>query len=194
MPCIVPIVEGHGEKEAVPLLLRRILTFQEVWHWTVARPIQVGNLNKLKMKLPSFIKYALKYKDCAGILILLDLDDECPAVENKNLSKQINNLYLNCPAPVVFAHREYEAWFLASIEAIARDKNNIFPQTLVYEKDVESKRGVKEWLSSQLPPGFSYKPTIDQARFTNLIDIHVAQQKSRSFRRLCHAVEQIVQK
>ena len=24
MPCIVPIVEGHGEKDAVPLLLRRI--------------------------------------------------------------------------------------------------------------------------------------------------------------------------
>jgi len=81
MPCIVPIVEGHGEKEAVPLLLRRILSSYEMWHWTVARPIQVGNLNKLKMKLPSFIKYALKYKDCAGILIILDLDDGCPAIE-----------------------------------------------------------------------------------------------------------------
>jgi len=191
MPCIVPIVEGHGEKDAVPLLLRRILSLYEIWNWSVARPIQVGNLNKLKMKLPSFIKYALKYKDCAGILILLDLDDGCPAIENKNLSERINNLYLHCPVSVVFAHREYEAWFLASIETIVRD-NNKFPQNLIYTKDVESKRGVKEWLSSQLPSGYSYKPTVDQASFTNLIDIRIAQQRSRSFRRLCHAVEQIV--
>lgn len=192
MPCIVPIVEGHGEKEAVPLLLRRILSSYEMWNWTVARPIQVGNLNKLKMKLQSFIKYALKYKDCAGILILLDLDDGCPAMENKNLSEPRHNLYLTCPVSVVFAHREYEAWFLASIETIASDKNNKFSQNLIYTKSVESKRGVKEWLSSQLPSGYSYKPTVDQARLTNLIDIGIAQQRSRSFRRLCHAVEQIV--
>jgi len=192
MPCIVPIVEGHGEKDAVPLLLRRILALYEKWNWSVARPIQVGNLIKLKMKLSSFIKYALKYKDCAGILILLDLDDGCPAIENKNLTELINRLYLHCPVTIVFAHREYEAWFLASIEAIARDQNNKFPHNLVFTKDVESKRGVKEWLSSQLPSGYSYKPTVDQARLTNLIDINVAQQRSRSFRRLCHAVEQIV--
>jgi len=194
MPCIVPIVEGHGEKVAVPLLLRRILSSYEMWQWTVARPIQVGNLNKLKMKLPSFIKYALKYKDCAGILILLDLDDGCPAMENKNLSKLLHNLHLTCPVPVVFAHREYEAWFLASIETIASDKNNKFPQNLIFTKDVESKRGVKEWLSSQLPHGYSYKPTVDQARLTNLIDIRIAHKRSRSFRRLCHAIEQIVKK
>ena len=99
---------------------------------------------------------------------------------------------MHCPVTIVFAHREYEAWFLASIEAIARDQNNKFPHNLVFTKDVESKRGVKEWLSSQLPSGYSYKPTVDQARLTNLIDINVAQQRSRSFRRLCHAVEQIV--
>ncbi|KPA11318.1 hypothetical protein MHK_008468 [Candidatus Magnetomorum sp. HK-1] len=192
MPCIVPIIEGHGEKDAVPLLLRRILSLYEMWHWSVAKPIQVGNLNKLKLKLSSFIKYALKYQDCAGILILLDLDDGCPALENKKLSELLSNLYLNCPVPVVFAHREYEAWFLASIETIANDSKNKFPKDLTFSKDVESKRGVKEWLSSQLPSGYSYKPTVDQARFTNLIDICIAQQRSRSFKRLCHAVEQIV--
>ena len=192
MPCIVPIVEGHGEKDAVPLLLRRILSLYEKWNWTIARPIQVGNINKLRMKLSSFIKYALKHKDCAGILILLDLDDGCPAIEKSKLSKQINSLYIHCPVSVVFAHREYEAWFLASIETIAKNKNNKFLKDLIYTKDIESKRGVKEWLTSQLPSGYSYKPTVDQARFTKLIDIHLAKQRSRSFRRLCHAIEQIV--
>jgi len=91
-----------------------------------------------------------------------------------------------------FVIRECEACFLASIEKIVRDKNNKFPQDLIYTKDVESKRGVKEWLSNQLPSGYSYKPTVDQARLTNLIDIRAAQQKSRSFRRLCLTGEQIV--
>ena len=32
--------------------------------------------------------------------------------------------------------------------------------------DWEARRGVKEWLSGQLPPGRSYKPTVQQLRMT----------------------------
>ncbi len=192
MPCIIPIVEGHGEKDAVPLLVRRILYQQQLWHWSVSQPIQAGGLSKLKKKLAEFVAHAQKKKDCGGILILLDLDDGCPAYEAADLAEQVRQLYLLCPVAIVFAHREYEAWFLASIEYIARDNSNSLPSNLKYEGEVERSRGVKEWLTSQMPPGQGYKPTLDQAGFTNLIDVDVAQQRSRSFRRLCHAIKEVV--
>lgn len=104
MPCIIPIVEGHGEINAVPLLVRRILYQQQWWHWSVSRPIQAGSLYKLKKKLAEFIAHAQKKKDCGGILILLDLDDGCPADEAANLAEQVRRLYLRCPVAIVFAH------------------------------------------------------------------------------------------
>ncbi|HHC24661.1 MAG TPA: DUF4276 family protein [Desulfobacterales bacterium] len=193
MPCIIPIVEGQGERDAVPLLLRRILHQHQLWHWSAARPIAAGNLNKLKKKLGQFVTYAQKKKDCGGILILLDLDDGCPAEEAADLAEQVRSLYLRSPVAIVFAHREYEAWFLASMEVIARNNADRFPANLKYEGDVEGRRGVKEWLTHQMPPGQKYKPAVDQAGFTNLIDIDLARQRSRSFRRLYHAVQKLVQ-
>lgn len=193
MPCIVPIVEGHGEKDAVPLLVRRILYRNQLWHWSVARPIQAGNLHKLKKKLKEFVGYAQKVKDCAGILILLDLDDGCPAIAAADLAGQIRQIKPRCPVAIAFAHREYEAWFLSSIETIARNRPDSFPLNVKYEGDAESRRGVKEWLTHQMISGRRYKPVLDQAGFTNLMDIESAYRHSRSFRRFCHAIKELVQ-
>jgi hypothetical protein len=41
--------------------------------------------------------------------------------------------------------------------------------------------------------GRSYKPTEDQADLTYYIDLKLVQSKSRSFRRLCHAVEELIE-
>lgn len=40
-----------------------------------------------------------------------------------------------------------------------------------YLGDWEARRGVKEWISNQFPPGRSYKPTLDQLPLTRMIDI-----------------------
>jgi len=130
MPCIVPIVEGQGERDSVPLLLRRILYRHQLWHWSATRPILAGNLHRLKKKLAEFIAYARKKKDCGGILILLDLDDGCPAEEAANLAEQVRGLHLHSPVAIVFAHREYEAWFLPNMDTIARNNADCFPLSL----------------------------------------------------------------
>ena len=80
---------------------------------------------------------------------------------------------------------------LASLETIAG--NCGLPANLKYEGDIESKRGVKEWLTAQMPPGLAYKETLHQVKLTHLIDLDLAQQRSRSFRRLFHAVEELVE-
>lgn len=177
--------------EAVPLLLRMILQHHQWFDWSVAPPKKARGLSALKRKLGSFIRYAEKERDCSGILILLDLDDGCPKHEARDLAEQARQLRSSSPIAVAFAHREYEAWFLASLATIAGSYG--LPPDLVYNGDVEGRRGVKEWLTRQMPRGQSYKETIHQAKFTSRIDLDHARRRSRSFRRLCHAVEQLVQ-
>lgn len=190
MQRIIPIVEGDGDREAVPLLIRKILMAGEYWGWDVGRPKQARNLTLLQQKLDSFLGYALKEPDCGGILILLDLDDGCPAVMAQKLANQTQQLALPKPVTIALAHREYESWFLASAPALSGHYD--LPPDLQVPAHVEQVRGAKEWLTRQMPKNTVYKETVHQAKLTTRLDLALASHHSRSFRRLVHAIEQLV--
>jgi hypothetical protein len=140
MPKIVPIVEGDGEMEAVPILLRRILHDKlEAYDWRVGLPKKAHGLTTLRKKLPNFIRYAQIEPEATHILIILDLDDGCPMVEAQALAEEIRLLAPNLPVAVVFAHREYEAWFLASLPSLAG--RNGLPPDAFYRDEVEDLQG-----------------------------------------------------
>ncbi len=191
MPTLVPIVEGDGEIDAVPVLLRNILARIERWEWQVGRPRRVGGLGKLRKDLPNLLQRLVADPPCDAILVLNDCDDGCPVEEARMLAQIARSVALPCPVAITLACREYEAWFLASLSTIAGNYN--LPEGLVYPGDVEGRRDVKGWLSDQMPPGTIYKETFHQVRMTNLLDIEEALARSRSFQRLCHAVEELVQ-
>jgi hypothetical protein len=191
MPMIVPIVEGDGDVQAVPSLIRKVLQHNEYWHWQVAPAKKAGGLNSLRPRLSDFLRYAQLEPGVGATLVLLDLDDGCAYREAQSLAINIRNFNLPHPVAVVFACREYEAWFLASLSTIAGQYD--LPEGLLYEGDVEARRGAKEWLSKQMPSGRIYKETIHQVSMTQQIDLELARQNSRSFRRLCHAIEELVQ-
>ena len=102
----------------------------------------------------------------------------------------IRSLNLAPPVAVVFAYREYEAWFLATLSSIAGHYD--LPSDVVYEGDVEAKRNVKGWLKAQMRQGIGYNPVIHQKKFTSLIDLEVAYEQSRSFRRLYDAIVELL--
>ncbi len=192
MPYIVPIVEGHGDVKAVPILVRRIIQEHiQAPDWQCDHPIRAGNLAYLSNNLERYLRLALLKPKCSGVLILLDLDDGCPKEEACRLAERIRKLSPPKPVAVVLAHREYEAWFVASLESLAGQYG--LPEGIQYVGDPEAKRGVKEWLTAQMPKGESYDETYHQPRMTAKMDIDSAYSRSRSFRRLLHAVGQIVQ-
>ncbi len=80
---------------------------------------------------------------------------------------------------VVCAHREYESWFLASLETIHPGH--------VYPDDPEGPRDAKGWLERE----FGYREVYHQATYTRQLDVPMAL-RSRSFRRLIHAFEELV--
>jgi len=194
---IVPIVEGDGDAKAVPVLLRQVLhSLLEEYTWEVARPKKAHSLAFLRKNIERYLYYAQMEPDSGAILILMDLDDGCPKLEAQELAERIRRLAPRVPVAVVLAHREYEAWLLASIETIVRQRSDLFSAAFVKDPkvpdDVESIRDAKGWISGRMRGNQKYKETVHQAGMTALIEHRLAAQRSRSFRRFLNAVSALV--
>jgi hypothetical protein len=191
---IVPIVEGDGEVHALPKLLSRLLIDLNSWDLLPARPRNAHGRTNLTRPggIEAFLRIAEREPDCAGTLVLIDADEDCALHLGKTLARRCREAKPQFPSVVICAKCEYEAWFLASIQSIVSARQHDMPEDLTFEGDAEAVRNAKAWLSKQMPPGRMYKETSDQASMSTLLDFALARNRSRSFRRLCHAVEELV--
>ena len=183
---IQPIVEGHGEMEAVPALLRRLLAEGQVTGVQVGKPIKRPR-NQLVREEPlaRIVRFALLRPECGAVLIILDGDTDCPKTLGPVLQRWAEAAAGEVPCAVVLAHREYEAWFLASIETL---RGNIaILSDATSHPSPESPRDAKGELDLRMPHGASYSPTVDQASLTALLDLESAYRHCRSFRKLVSA-------
>ena len=172
---IIPIVEGHGECDAVPVLIRRIaLDIDPGLVPDVLKPLRVpaAKLQKPDELDRTIQLAALKLRGSGGILILIDCDDDCPAETGQALLERARCIRRDIPISVVLAKREYEAWFIAAADSLKSKRS--LPDTLSSPDDPESIRGAKEWLSRHMPTGVRYSETTDQAALTAVFDMQVA--------------------
>ena len=174
---IAAIVEGHGECEAVPILIRRIAeTIDPGFVPKVLPPLRVPASRLLKEgEMERSVNLAArKLQGRGGIVIIVDCDweDGCPAEDGPMLLKRSVAARGDLPIAVVLAKREFEAWFLAAAESL-RGKFGL-PGDLESPAYPESIRGAKEWLSDKMPPGRAYAETTDQPTFTAIFDMNSA--------------------
>ena len=180
---IQPIVEGQGEVEAVPLLLRRILGALGVWDVQVGRPLRSSRHQVVReADLKNMLVIATRTNSIQAIVIILDLDDDCARNLIPNMKRWATETAANVPCAVVLARREYEAWFLASIESL-QGKHGILP-TATHETNPEAKRGAKEALSLHMPKNRPYREMDHQPAMTAVFDMGMAYRKASSFRKL----------
>ncbi len=173
---IQPIVEGHGEVSAAPVLLRRLRDVCEAYEIQINRPIRSTRSQLVREdSLKQRVRLALIQDACAAIMIIFDADDDCPLRLAPTIHAWANEESGIVPAAVVMANREYEAWFLASVESL-RGVRNIRPD--------EEPRAAKAQLEERMIDGSSYSETVDQAALTALFDMHSAYARCRSFRHL----------
>ena len=197
MPKIVPIVEGDGEVLAVPLLLNKLIAEIGRWEVGIDRPLNAGSCSNLTKAggLERFVQNAALRADCGAILVLMDADKGCPLKIVREFVERITTLGTKYPVVVAVANCEYEAWFLASLESIAGkdlEGRRGLPAGLTYpDYDVENLVDVKGWLRRHLSR--KYKETLDQPALTRMINPALIAPRSRSFRRLQHAVEEAVE-
>lgn len=183
---IQPIVEGWGEVSAFPVLLRRLLVEAGIFGVQVGKPIR-RKRSELVQEAPlrHAIQLAKLRPGCSSILILFDSDDECPKELAPVVEQWATDEAGDVPCAVVMAHREYEAWFLASIESL-RGHRGIRDDAEPHPRP-ETPRGAKQRLEERMRPGLSYSETADQAALTTQMDPASAFAGCRSFRRLVTA-------
>ena len=194
-PSIISIVEGDGDLYALPELLRRIL-WERLCRFdiTARRPKVANGKPDLLKRFERFLEYAL-LGGCDAILVLVDADEECPFQHAPNLAARAAALNLNVPVAIVYANSEYETWFICSLSeftgAPIRERLGI-PESVNAPQNVENIRAAKGWLEQHMPNDRGYKETEDQAPLTHHINLDLTHNISRSFRRLCHAVDELV--
>ena len=116
---IQPIVEGHGEVEALPVLLRRLIDEAQVWTVGVGRPIRRPRTRLVQEEgVTQAVRLALEQPQCGAVLVLFDGNSDCPAELGPSVEAWATAAADDIPCRVVRAHREYEAWFLAAIESL----------------------------------------------------------------------------
>ena len=171
------IVEGHGEVEAVPILIRRVAACHYPELTTVIPTSIRIPRNKVFTvgELERAVGLAVQnIKQQGAIFIILDSDDDCPAQLGPSLLHRISRIFRNMPIAVVLARYEFEAWFLAAAASL-RGKRGL-RRDIDPPNDPEAIRGAKEWLRDRMQSGKTYRSKRDQPALAALFDIEQARQ------------------
>ncbi|MEI6788590.1 MAG: DUF4276 family protein [bacterium] len=188
---IYPIVEGHGEVEAVPVLMRRLLAESQCFGVQVGRPIKRTQAQfRSREPVQDAVRLALLQPECAAVVILFDGEDDCPKDVAGKVRCWAKEAAGDVPCDVVIACREYETWFLAAVESL-RGKYGIGLDAAVPE-DPESKRDAKGALEEFMPPDRAYSETGDQPGMSSAFDMGLAYRRNRSFRKFVKAIGDIL--
>lgn len=172
---IFPIVEGHGDEGAVRALIQRFA--HEVhahFDFHVADPFRLQRTKFAKdVEVESAIRFgAIKLKPFARrhVLLVMDADDDCPATQHARVMRLAREASPEVDVRFVMPVREYEAWFIGCLD---RSKPHAdIRDDLPSPVDRSTIRDAKGWFRANiLVPGRPYSPSVDQAKFTYLIDL-----------------------
>ncbi len=189
---LVPIVEGHGEVDAVPELLRRLLhEHLNVFDIQVAKPFRVKRNQVVKSGIleARVAQATMKNAYAQAVLVLLDSDDDNPRDLWMDL---VQRTWTPTPLPtaVVIIEKTFECWFLGvkdSLRGVCGIRTNADPPP-----NPEQIRGPKGRLSSNMEGIRAYSEVDDQVRLVNRMDIRLCQDRCQSFKYLVHCVESLV--
>jgi len=187
------IVEGHGEVEALPIVLRRVLAeLPATSVFRVLKPIRQPRDKLIKAnELEKAVDLASRrISRRGGILVVLDSEGEVPCQFGPLLLARAKAAAGGIPTRVVLANREWECWYLASIASLA-GRRGLRPDAEA-PANPEAIRGAKEWLTRHMQPGETYSETRDQPAFAALFDLDAARTLP-SFSKFCRDVKGLLE-
>lgn len=188
---VAPIVEGHGEVQAVRILIERI--WRELLGneslIDVLRPIRKPRSQLVKPEeLGRAVKLAdlklnqrLESGDSALILVLVDANSDAPCVLGPELLR-IAKLESRFEVSCVLANVEYETWFVAAADSLGKYLK-IGPDEKTPERPEDAKAR-KAWIQKRFQ-GTKYSETVDQPAMTRCMNLSTCRRRSPSFDKLC---------
>ena len=207
---LVLLVEGEGDRQAAPVLIKRLLRERDAQDTLVVapHPIAVGDLSGLRksnyQEWRRLIEISLRNRRMEACLLLLDGDE--PPVTGKPFCARESALELigiakergaghRFSLAVVFACMEFESWLIAGIGSLTGkdliDKAVVIPSNFKLPVNIETApRDAKKYLHRMLS---GYRPTRHQAMLTEMVDLNtIREQNMRSFRRLENALDEMI--
>ena len=193
MLTIVPVVEGYGAVEALPILVRRLA--EEI---CPGQPVNVRSPIRAKRnqvvqpeRLENTVHLAARKGGSNGrILLLLDSDTDCPAKLAPELLHRAMATRSDRKIAVVLPKVEYETWFVAAAPSVAEQLGA--DEDLIAPESAESIRDPKKWLSDRMPAGQSYRPTRHQPSLSAKFDLALARKNSPSFDKMWRSLEDLL--
>lgn len=185
------IVEGHGEVEALPRLIRRVAR-ELPWsgHLLLNPPLRVPR-DRFIRNTAEFERYvelaARRTQGRGAVLILLDAEEDCPARLGPELLNRACQFRHDVPLAVVMPKRKFEAWFVAAAPSLGGVEN--LPQSLQPEPDPESLSDPKQWLAEQMRQ--KYIEPRHQPIFAARMDLNLAR-RAPSFDKLCRDLARLL--
>lgn len=189
---IAAIVEGHGNREAVPMLIRRVAACIDPSIYLHIHPVLRVSGPKLRRagEVERVVGLAAKtVAPDAAVIILVDCDDGCPALEAPGLMARARSVRPDLITTVVLAKREFEGWFLAAAKSLRGCRG--LSETLEPPPDPEGIRDAKGWLTDHMPPGRIYRETEHQAALSARFDLGAAR-NAPSFDKCYREIERLV--
>ncbi len=200
---IAPIVEGHTERVCLERLLHRVwVELLTALDRLQVLPPSRGNRSslarvghpELELKVNEggalLRRFLSRNADGRGVvLLLLDADDECPAVLGSQLLSRARAIRTDIDIACVLANRQFENWFMAAAASLAGVGK--LPSDLVAVADPESGRGAA-WLTEQIKridPKSVYKKPDDAVELAKAMDLVACRANSPSFDKLCRELE-----
>jgi hypothetical protein len=172
-PHIALVVEGIGDRGAVPLLLRRHLEARGEFRDILGKPIPFNGKGSATVEggVERYVQTASLRPGCRGVLVVLDADREPSCEEGPRLFGRAQGA-VGVPVVVALAERDYEDWIYASVETLGLGDE-------AWESGVNGGAAIARLLS----PKSYIKPTW-QPRLTGRMDLQVARSRSASLGRL----------
>lgn len=192
---LVPIVEGHGEYQAVRTLVERIgRELLAGGHIEVLRPIrqprsrlvQEENLQRAVKLAATKLKASSSPETPDMVLILLDADEDPACMLGLKLLAWAKKARPDIDIACVLAVNEYETWFVAAAESLRAYLT--FEQNEAPEEP-EAARCGKAWIRRHRIGPAKYSETVDQPAMTARMDITLCRKRSPSFDKLCREFE-----
>jgi hypothetical protein len=174
------VVEGHGDVESVPILLRRCaVSWNPLIGFEAPKPVRIPRSKLLKPgELERGVELASYHAQGGGVLVLIDADDDCPATLGPQLLARARTVTQF--ATVVLAKSEFESWFLAAAASVAGRRG--LATGLAAPATPEDIRDAKGWLTRAMgDPHAAYSETLDQPALTAVFDLDAARVASASF-------------
>jgi hypothetical protein len=190
---IACVVEGHGDVEAVPILVQRIAErYDQNLVVQVSAPVRTPKSRLIKPgELERSVEFAARrLARTGGVLVVIDADDDCPAHLGPQLLNRAQVAGIGMPVGVVLAKSEVESWFIAAAQSIAGHAG--LPENLQPPNNPETIRGAKEWLTANMVGSRNYSPTLDQPALAGLFSLDSALQTD-SFGKFRREVERLLQ-